>query len=222
MIGQGGYGLSESVLSVMTYRVATPWNGGAMKPIRRGLAAAIVFLLLGALAAGWHIIRRPLSIERLVGPPASPLTGQEGRGQGANPGQSAAGTGTHAGGGPVQPGAASAPGGRPLPPAVPDRAVVAPRVDPAPAQVREMKREISERVDLPPGVRPTQRQVEGVSEEICKAFDQGYSYGQVVEGLKKAGSRYAVSVSASDAQYAIEAATGTRCPAHSMKLGSPS
>jgi hypothetical protein len=84
--------------------------------------------------------------------------------------------------------------------------------------VREVKREIAERVALPPGVHPTERQVEGVSEEICKAFDQGYSYAQVVEGLKKAGSKYAVSVSGGDASYAIRAAVETRCPAHSDKL----
>jgi len=69
-------------------------------------------------------------------------------------------------------------------------------------------------------VKPTRRQVEGVSEEICKAFDQGYTYAQVVEGLRKAGSRYAVRVSDDDADYAIRAAVETRCPAHQGALAS--
>jgi hypothetical protein len=57
-----------------------------------------------------------------------------------------------------------------------------------------------------------------VSEEVCKAFDQGYSYSQVVEGLTRAGSRYAVRVSADDADYAVRAGIAARCPAHVVRI----
>jgi hypothetical protein len=91
-------------------------------------------------------------------------------------------------------------------------------VTPPAVEVRQEKQEIEQRVALPPGVHPTQREIEGVSEEICKAFDQGYTYAQIVSGLKKAGSQYAVDVSDGDAAYAIRTAVQTRCPAHQDKL----
>jgi len=42
-----------------------------------------------------------------------------------------------------------------------------------------------------------------VSEAICDGFDQGYSYEQVVDGVKQAGRRYGVSMSDEDARWTI-------------------
>ena len=177
--------------------------------MKRALGLAILVNLAAAAVAVWHIARQPLSIESLVGAPAAVSTsGQPNGAAPATPTPEAGGAPRPSARGPAAP---RTNGGSPP-------ASVAPRVKPPPVQVREFKREIKRRVSLPPGVRPTQRQVEGVSEEICKAFDRGYRYAQVVDGLKKAGSRYGLGVSAEDARYAIEAAVNSRCPAHDVRL----
>ena len=122
-----------------------------------GLGALITFL--GALGAGWHIVRQPLSIGALVGRPASNVSPAPPAPTPPGPAPTTASVGQA----PARAGsAARAPSAGPQA----GRPVAAPRVKPAPAQVRELREEIKERVALPPGVEPTRRQVEGVSEEI--------------------------------------------------------
>ncbi len=148
-----------------------------------------------SLAAAMSILSAPLDAAHLVeGPPALAATVG-----------TAASTAVHP---PVATEATAPPTAAALAAAKPKR-VKAP-----PSAIRQYATKVSDRLNLPPGVRVTQNQVIGVAEAICDGFDKGYSYAQVHEGLKSAGSKYSLGVSDDDAAYAIREAVNIRCPAH--------
>ncbi len=156
------------------------------------LGLAICVNLVFALLAGWATATAPLSIGTLIEEPPARARGSA-QHRGGQPGShvpvaDAAGEGE----------GVAAPGPRPL----------------SAVQKRAYAAEVGKRVSLPPGVRVTTRQVEGVSQAICQGFDEGYSVAQVRTGLQAAGSRYELNVSDQDASFAISGAVSGSCPTY--------
>ena len=173
---------------------------------RRSLSTFMVLAL--AVMAAWNILTAPLTVASLLDEPPELAT--------TTPGvvtptvaASTGPTGGRAGTGVALPPGRSPTARRPQPPGP------APAPQPAPEL---LKTEVAHRVDVPPGVRVTDKQVQEVARAICQAFTDGYSWEQVTAALKKAGDRYNVSVSDADAGWAIRESVSSTCPQHQDKL----
>ena len=184
-----------------------PYHGGGPARIAPFLGLSTLLVLALGLATAWSILTAPLTVASLLD--EAPATATTTASVVTSPVTAAT---------PAPAADRASPGVAP-PPGPPSTSQRPPTPVPARQPSPELsKTEVVQRVELPPGVRVTDKQVQEVARAVCQAFTDGYSWEQVAAALKKAGDRYNVSVSQDDATWAMRESVSSTCPHHQDEL----
>ena len=109
--------------------------------------------------------------------------------------------------------ATTAPAAAPAPTAAPAPAVKSgQRVNPTSAQVQAAIATLHQRIPL---FEPNEAQLRTFADAACTQFDQGQTYAQVVDTVRKAvGYIQGASLSAADGDFAVRTVVQLRCPGY--------